>query len=140
VKDEFKKGIQAIRHTQDHTDAQAQADIHAPVKEGQKEQVKLFGAQETEELGWSFKPGGAGLQSGDEIDAPRKNGIHGSHWRAAEKTHLSRALRDYPAASPSWRRGRKSLLIRRDATPHPSSLQRTFKYASLLRIACLSGR
>jgi hypothetical protein len=26
----------------------------------------------------------------------------------------------YPAASPSRRRGKKSLLIRRDATPHPS--------------------
>jgi hypothetical protein len=41
----------------------------------------------------------------------------------------------YPAASPSRRRGRKSLLIRRDATPHPSSLRRTAKYASLLRIS-----
>jgi len=39
-------------------------------------------------------------------------------------------LRRYPAASPSRQRGKKSLLIRRDATPHPSSLQRTFKYAS----------
>jgi hypothetical protein len=29
--------------------------------------------------------------------------------------HLSRASRDYPAASPSRRRGNKSLLIRRDA-------------------------
>jgi len=34
-------------------------------------------------------------------------------------------LRRYPAASPARRRGKKSLLIRRDAT---------------LRIACLTGR
>jgi hypothetical protein len=33
-----------------------------------------------------------------------------------KNAHLLR----YPAASPSWRRGKKSLLIRRDATPHPS--------------------
>jgi hypothetical protein len=32
-------------------------------------------------------------------------------------------LRRYPAASPSRRRGKKSLLIRRDATPHPSPCQ-----------------
>jgi hypothetical protein len=32
-------------------------------------------------------------------------------------------LRRYPAASPSCRRGKKSLLIRRDATPHPSPCQ-----------------
>jgi len=44
-------------------------------------------------------------------------------------------LRRYPADSPSCRRGKKSLLIRRDATPHPSSLRRTAKYASLLRIS-----
>jgi hypothetical protein len=44
-------------------------------------------------------------------------------------------LRRYPATSPSRRRGKKSLLIRRDTTPHPSSLRRTFKYASLLRIS-----
>jgi len=41
----------------------------------------------------------------------------------------------YPATSPSWRRGRESLLIRRDATPHPSPLRRTAKYASLLRVS-----
>jgi hypothetical protein len=44
-------------------------------------------------------------------------------------------LRRYPAASLSWRRGKKSLLIRRDATPHPSSLRRTLKYDSFLRIS-----
>jgi hypothetical protein len=32
-------------------------------------------------------------------------------------------LRRYPAASPSWRRGKKSLLIRRDAAPLPSPCQ-----------------
>jgi len=32
-----------------------------------------------------------------------------------KNAHLLR----YPAASPSWRRGKTSLLIRRDATPHP---------------------
>jgi len=32
------------------------------------------------------------------------------------------------------------LLTRRNSTPHPSSLRRTTKYASLLRIACLTGR
>jgi len=36
-----------------------------------------------------------------------------------KNAHLLR----YPAASPSWRRGKKSLLIRRDATPHPSPCQ-----------------
>jgi len=48
-----------------------------------------------------------------------------------KNAHLLR----YPAASPSRRRGKRSLLIRRDTTPHPSSLQRTFRYASLLRIS-----
>jgi len=42
-------------------------------------------------------------------------------------------LRRYPAASLSRRRGKKSLLIRRDATPRPSSLRRTYMYASFLR-------
>ena len=46
--------------------------------------------------------------------------------RLLKNAHLLRC----PAASPSWRRGKKSLLIRRDATPHPSSLRRTSKYAS----------
>jgi hypothetical protein len=44
-------------------------------------------------------------------------------------------LRRYPAASPSQQRGKRSLLTCRDATPHPSSLRRTFKYASLLTIS-----
>ena len=44
-------------------------------------------------------------------------------------------LRRYPARSPSRGRGKESLLIRRDATPHPSSLRRTAKYASYLRIS-----
>jgi hypothetical protein len=51
--------------------------------------------------------------------------------RLLKNAHL---LRD-PAASPSRRRGKKSFLIRRDATPHSSSLRRTAKYASLLRIS-----
>jgi hypothetical protein len=38
-----------------------------------------------------------------------------------KNAHLLR----YPAASPSRRRGKKSLLIRRDATPHPSPCQST---------------
>jgi hypothetical protein len=78
VKDEFKQTVQAVGHAQDDTDAQAQADIHTPVEEGQNEQVKLFGAQGAEEPGWNFEPGGAGLQPGDEIDTPVKNGIHGN--------------------------------------------------------------
>jgi hypothetical protein len=41
----------------------------------------------------------------------------------------------YPAASPSRRRGKKSLLIRRDATPLALSLRRTSEYASFLRIS-----
>jgi len=45
---------------------------------------------------------------------PRKNSD-----RLLKKAHLLR----YPAASPSRRRGKKSLLIRRDATPHPSPCQ-----------------
>jgi len=45
----------------------------------------------------------------------------GSHLgRLLKKAHLRR----YPAASPSWRRGKKSLLIRRDATPRLSSVGR----------------
>jgi len=52
------KDVQAFGHAQDDTDAQAQADIHAPVEEGQDEQVKLFSAQEAEEPGRSFEPGG----------------------------------------------------------------------------------
>jgi hypothetical protein len=48
-----------------------------------------------------------------------------------KNAHLLR----YPAASPPWRRGKKSLLIRRDATPYPLPLRRTSKYASLLRIS-----
>jgi hypothetical protein len=50
-----------------------------------------------------------------------------------KNAHLLR----YPAASPSWRRGKKSLLIRRDATPHPSSLRSPQESAgaSLLRIS-----
>jgi len=46
-----------------------------------------------------------------EIDRLLKNG------------HLLRG----PAASPSRRRGEKSLLIRRDATPQPSSLLTLFE-------------
>ena len=73
-----------------------------------------------------------------------------------KNAHQSRASRDYPVASPSRGRGNKSLLIRRDAVrpsdkldgvtrscdlfvttspPHPSSLRRTVKYVSLLRIS-----
>jgi hypothetical protein len=76
VKDEFKKDVQAVGHSQDDTDTQAQADIHTPVEEGQKEQVKLFCAQEAKNPGRSCEPWGAGLQSGDEINAPVKDGIH----------------------------------------------------------------
>ena len=39
--------------------------------------------------------------------------------RLLKNAHLLR----YPAASPTRRRGRESLLIRRDATPHPSPCQ-----------------
>ena len=42
-------------------------------------------------------------------------GFMGMTSRLLKNTHLSRASRDYPAASPSRRRGKKSLLIRRDA-------------------------
>jgi hypothetical protein len=66
-----------------------------------------------------------------------------SSWNGSDRllknAHMSRASWDYPAASPSWRRARsrslfvatpsgpltnsracqKSLLIRRDGTPHP---------------------
>ena len=58
-------------------------------------------------------------------------------WRKATSNRLLKKghLLRFPAASPSRRRGRESLLIRRDATPHPSSLRRTAKYASLLRIS-----
>jgi len=77
MKDKFKKGVQAIGYAQDDTDAQPEADVHAPVEEGQKEQVKLFGAQEAKEPGWSLEPGGGGLEDSDEIDAPVKDRIHG---------------------------------------------------------------
>jgi hypothetical protein len=60
-----------------------------------------------------------------------KRGVSWLLGRLMKKAHLRR----YPAASPSRRRGKKSLLIRRDATPHPSSLRRTTKYASFLRIS-----
>jgi|SRR4030042_1497558 hypothetical protein len=39
--------------------------------------------------------------------------------RLLKNAHLLR----YPAASPSWWRGEESLLIPRDATPHPSLRQ-----------------
>jgi hypothetical protein len=54
--------------------------------------------------------------------------------------HQSRASRDYPAASPSRRRGKKSLLIRRDATPHPSEApdKRDFAELNLHLPACRS--
>ena len=78
MKDEFKKGVQAIGHAQDDTHTQAQADVYTPVEEGQNEQVELFGAQETEEPRRSYEPGSTGLQSGDEMDAPVKDGIHGN--------------------------------------------------------------
>jgi hypothetical protein len=64
------KDVQAFGHAQDDSGTQAQADIHTPVEEGQNEEIKLFGAHEAEEPGWSHEPGSAGLQSGDEVDAP----------------------------------------------------------------------
>jgi hypothetical protein len=61
VKNEFKKGVQGVGHAQDDTDAQPQAGIRAPVEKGQNDQIKLLGAQEAEEPGWSFEAGGVGL-------------------------------------------------------------------------------
>ena len=62
----------------------------------------------------------------------------GRSTRLLKNAHLLRC----PAASPSRRRGKESLLIRRDATlilprvKHGAGLLRsTFKYASLLRIS-----
>jgi len=58
--------------------------------------------------------------------------------RAAEK-RPSAALSGHLTVLAAWQ---ESLLIRRDATPHPSSLRslQGSAGASLLRIACLTGR
>jgi hypothetical protein len=79
VKDEFKKDVKAVGHSQDDTETQAQADVHTPVEERQNNQVKLFGAEGTEEPRRSDEPGSAGLQPGDEIYAPVKDRIHGNN-------------------------------------------------------------
>src|SRR4030043_1242011 len=68
----------------------------------------------------------------EQADAqPPCHGLPSCPNRPLKNAHLLR----YPAASLSRRRGKKSLLIRRDATPHSSLLRRTGKYASLLRIS-----
>jgi hypothetical protein len=54
-------------------------------------------------------------------DQPPFHGLPSCLDRPLENAHLLR----YPAASLSRRRGKKSLLIRRDATPHRSPLRRT---------------
>jgi hypothetical protein len=51
--------------------------------------------------------------------------LHAGDNRILNRLLKNAHLRRYPAASPSRRRGKKSLLIRRDATPHPSSCQST---------------
>jgi len=56
-----------------------------------------------------------------------------------KNAHLSRVSRDSPAASPTWRRGKKSLLIRRDATlvPRRCSVLASKPHSAGLREPCI---
>jgi hypothetical protein len=61
------------------------------------------------------------------VSSPKKN----SHWQVAEK-HPSKSVTGPLTIS---RACQELLLTRRNGTPHSSSLQRTGKYASLLRVS-----